>query len=83
MVVLRAGGVAAAIAAVLWLMLDSRLVSPEPAPGGMSASLGALALIFGTGSFIMAKGGRPERSPLLAGLAAGVGGYAIARLVLP
>jgi hypothetical protein len=78
----RSVGVAGAVAALLWLMLDSRIVTPTAPPAGVSGSLVALALIFGAGAFVMAKGGQPERVPLLAGLALGVGGYALARLVL-
>ena len=81
MAAVRAAGVAAAVAAVLWLMIDSRLVGDAPPPAGMPASLLVLATIFGLGAFVMAKGGQPERTPLLAGLAIGIGGYAIARLV--
>jgi len=77
---LRAIATAAAIGGLLWLMLDSGRVTPEPAPAGVSASLGALGFLFGLGAFVMQAGGRPERVPLLAGLAAGVGGYALLRL---
>ena len=69
------------VGAFLWLMLDSGKVSPDPAPAGMSASLGALGVLFGLGAVVMQLGGRPERAPLLAGLAAGVGGYAVVRLI--
>lgn len=79
---LRIVATAGAIGGVLWLMLDSGRVSPDPAPAGMSASLGALGLLFGLGAVVMQLGGRPERMPLLAGLSAGVGGYAILRLFL-
>ena len=77
---LRAIVTAAAIAGLLWLMLDSGKVTAEPAPTGVSASLGALGFLFGLGAVVMQAGGRPERVPLLAGLAAGVGGYALLRL---
>ncbi|MFN8543707.1 MAG: hypothetical protein U0807_05825 [Candidatus Binatia bacterium] len=79
--ILRAVAAALAAGGLLWLMLDSRLVSPEPPPPGLSAALGALGGLFGLGAVVMQLGGRPERAPLLAGLAAGVGGYAILRLV--
>ena len=69
------------VGALLWLMLDSGKVSPDPAPAGMSASLAALGVLFGLGAVVMQFGGRPERAPLLAGLAAGVGGYALLRVI--
>jgi hypothetical protein len=78
---LRVAGVAGAVVAVLWLMLDSGVSGAAAAPG-TSGSLAALAVIFALGAFVMTKGGQPERAPLLVGLAAGVGGYAIARLWL-
>jgi hypothetical protein len=78
----RVVGVAVSAATVLWLMLDSRLVSPEPGPRFMSLSLLGLAALFGAGAWAMAMGGRRERVPLLAGVAIGVGGYAVLRLVL-
>jgi hypothetical protein len=79
---IRVAGIASAVALALWLMLDSRLVSPEPGPRFLSLSLGGLAALFGVGAWAMAVGGRRERAPLLAGLAIGVGGYAVLRLVL-
>jgi DMSO reductase anchor subunit len=75
--ILATGG---AIGALLWLMLDSGRISPDPSPPGMSAALGTLGVLFGFGAVVMHLGGQPERMPLLAGLALGVGGYAIARL---
>lgn len=78
----RAAAVAAAVGVVLYLMLDSGLVTPEPAPRFTSLSLGGLGLLFGLGAWAMALGGQPERTPLLAGLAAGTGGYAFLRLFL-
>jgi hypothetical protein len=74
---------AAAAAAGLWLTLDSGLLTSEPAPRLVSVSLGALGLLFGLGAWATAVGGQPQRSPLLAGLAIGVGGYAVLRLLLP
>ncbi|HLK12311.1 MAG TPA: hypothetical protein VKW76_13105 [Candidatus Binatia bacterium] len=73
---------AGGIGALLYLMLDSGAVAPEPAPAVASLSLAVLALLFGVGAWAMRVGGQPERSPLLAGLALGVGGYALLRLVL-
>lgn len=81
--VVRALAVAIGVAAVLFVMLDSGAVSAEPVPAAMSVSLGVLAAIFAAGAWAMQVGGRPERAPLLAGLALGVGGYALVRLLLP
>jgi hypothetical protein len=80
--VARAALAAGLVAAVLYLMLDSGVVSPERAPAATSFALLALGLLFGVGAWAMSAGGRTERSPFLAGLAAGVGGYALARLVV-
>ena len=80
--VLGAAAAAGVTGALLYLMLDSRLVTPQAAPPAVSMSLGALGLLFGLGAWATAVGGQPSRSPLLAGLALGVGGYAILRLVL-
>lgn len=79
----RAIATAGAVAAVLYVMLDSRLVTPDRAAQLTSLPLGGLALLFGVGAWATSVGGQPEKSPLLAGLALGVGGYALARLVLP
>jgi hypothetical protein len=79
---LRAAVVACVVAALLWLMLDSGLVRPDRAPPVTSLSLAALAALFGVGAWALAATGQqPERVPLLAGLAIGVGGYALVRLV--
>ena len=78
----RTAGVAVGVAALLWLMLDSGLVSPERAAPLVSLSLGGLGVLFGVGAWAMTVGGSRERAPLLLGLAIGVGGYAILR-VLP
>lgn len=80
--VLRAAAVAAVTGGLLYLMLDSGLVTPERAARITSLSLGGLGLLFGFGAWVMSVGGQPERSPLLAGLGIGVGGYAIVRLFL-
>lgn len=81
--VLRALLVALGVTAVLFVMLDSGAVSADPIPGSMSVSLGVLAALFAAGAWGMQVGGRHERVPLLAGLAAGVGSYALLRLLLP
>ena len=57
---------------LLWLMLDSKLVTPEAAPAGTSLSLGGLAVVFGAGAWVMKVGRQPERVPMLTGLALGV-----------
>jgi hypothetical protein len=78
---LRALLVACAAASLLWLMLDSGAVTPERAAPLTSLSLGGLAGLFGVGAWALsATGQQPERVPLLAGLALGLGGYALARL---
>ncbi len=79
---LYAALVAGLTGAVLYVMLDSRLITPEPAAPGTSGALGALGVLFGLGAFATWIGGRPERTPFLAGLAVGVGGYALVRLAL-
>ena len=71
------------VAAVLFVMLDSGAMTPDPVPAAVSVSLGTLAALFGVGAWAMQVGGRPERAPLLAGLALGAGGYALLRLLLP
>ena len=76
----RVLGTAAAVAGLLYLMLDSGVVTSDPAPPLTSLSLGGLALLFGAGAWATAAVGQREKSPLLAGLALGVGGYALARL---
>ena len=73
---------AAGVAAVLWLMLDSGVMTPERAARATSAALVMLAALFGVGAWATSIGGQRERSPLLAGLALGVGGYALLRLVV-
>ncbi len=77
----RVGAVAGGAVAILYLMLDSGAVAHEPPPPGITFSLGALAVVFGAGSWVMWAGGQRERTPMLAGLALGVGGYALLRLI--
>ena len=79
----RVAAVAAAVAAVLWLSLDSGVGGTTPAPPLASSALVILALMFGAGAWAMIVTGRNERAPLLAGLAIGVGAYALVRLALP
>lgn len=73
--------IGSAVALVLWLMLDSGLVSEEPAPTVTSVSLGILAAVFALGGWGTWVVGQRKRSPLLVGFAAGAGVYALARLV--
>jgi hypothetical protein len=79
----RVAAIAAAAAAVLWASLDAGFGGTAPAPAVASVGLLILAALFGAGSWVMRIGGRPERAPLLAGLAIGAGAYAVARLTLP
>ena len=79
----RVAVIAGLVTAVLWASLDAGLGDTEPAPGAASAGLLVLAFLFGTGAWVMVLGGRRERAPLLAGLAIGVGAYALVRLTLP
>ena len=78
----RIGAIAAAVVGVLWAALDSGFGGLPPAPPAMSSGLLALGAVFGTASWVMWRGGQPERSPLLAGMAIGLAFYAIARLTL-
>ena len=78
----RSASVAVVVAGLLYLMLDSGAVAREKAPAVTSLSLGGIAVLFGVGGWAMKVGGQPERTPLLLGLAIGVGGYALLRLVL-
>lgn len=81
MVAARVLATAAAVAALVWLMLDSRVVTPDRAPAMTSVSLGGLALLFGVGAWAMTVGGERSKSPLLAGLSLGLGAYALARIL--
>ena len=69
--------IAVAVAAVLWLALDSGRMTADPAPPGTSAALGMLALVFGVGAVVMRAGGQAQRVPLLVGVALGTGAYAL------
>ena len=79
---LRAGGLAAVVGGILFVMLDSSAVNAEPTPWYFSVSLGGLGLLFGIGAWATLAVGQSERSPMLAGLAIGVVGYALLRLIL-
>jgi hypothetical protein len=78
----RVAAITSAVIAVLWLCLDSGM-GDAPAPAGTSVALLLLSAVFGIGTWVMQAGGRPERVPLLAGLAIGAGVYALVRLTLP
>lgn len=82
LVTARVLATAAVVVGLLYLMLDSGLVSPGRAPALTSLSLGGLAMLFGIGAWATAVGGDRAKSPLLVGLALGLGGYALARVVL-
>ena len=73
---------AAAAVLLFWLAFDSRILTAEPPPPGLSAALGVLGGIFGLGAVVMPRGGQPERVPLLAGMSAGLVGYAVVRVYL-
>jgi len=79
----RVAATAGLAVAILWVSLDAGLGDTEPAPRIASAGLLVLAVLFGAGAGAMQVGGRRERAPLLAGLAIGVGAYALVRLTLP
>jgi len=71
--------VAAAIASLLYLSLDSGRFAP-PAERAFSMPLVGLGVIFAGGAWAASKSGYPRRAPLFAGLALGIGGYALVRL---
>ncbi len=73
--------VAGAIAGLLYLSLDSGRFAP-PAERAFSMPLLGLGAIFGGGAWAASKSGYPERAPFFAGLAVGVGGYALVRLFI-
>ena len=79
----RVAAIAAAVVAVLYTRFDSGWFPGIDAPIAISLGLLALAVVFGCAAWVMQKGGRPERAPLMAGLSIGAGGYAVARLLLP
>src|SRR4029077_3504914 len=53
MLPIRSVVIAVAVAAVLWLALDSGRFTTEPAQPGTSAALGMLAAVFGVGALVM------------------------------
>jgi hypothetical protein len=77
----RVLGIAAAVGVVLYVMLDSGVVRPEGTPRVMSVTLIVLALVFTLGTWTARFSAQPQRQPMLAGLAVGLAGYAILRLL--
>jgi len=73
-------GVAAAVGAVLYVMLDSGVVRPEGTPRVISVALIVLAVVFTLGTWTASFGAQKSKQPMLAGLAIGLAGYAILRL---
>ena len=73
--------VAGAIAGLLYLSLDSGRFAP-PAERAFSMPLVGLGAIFAGAAWAASKSGYPERVPFFAGLAVGVGGYALVRLFI-
>lgn len=73
--------VAGAAVSVLYLMLDSGVVRSEAAPRIVSVGLLVLTVIFGVGGWTASISGEAGRSSALAGLAIGVGGYAVFRVI--
>ena len=73
---------AGVVAGLLYWRLDSGLVMAEPAPRLVSVPLGGLALLFALGAWAASFKGQPRRAPFFAGLALGVGGYAILRALM-
>ena len=78
----RAYAVAGAVAAILYVMLDSGVLRPGASPRVLSVALLVLAGIFGVGTWTASMSRQQSRSATLAGLAVGVAGYAILRLFL-
>ena len=76
----RVLGVAAAVGAVLYVMLDSGVVRPEGTPRVISVALIVLAVVFTLGTWTASFGAQKSKQPMLAGLAIGLAGYAILRL---
>ena len=79
---LIAGAVAAAVAVLLYARLDAGIFSSDPTPHAVSLPLGGLAVLFGLGAWAAGYKGQPTRAPFMAGLALGVGGYALLRVFL-
>jgi hypothetical protein len=80
--VLVAAAVAAVIAGLLYVNLDSGKVSPEPAARLFSLPLLGLAAIFGVRAWTESLRPGSRLTAFFAGLALGAGGYGIVRLLL-
>ena len=76
----RIAGIAAAVGAVLYVMLDSGVMRPEGPPKVISVTLIVLALVFTLGAWTAGFGGQPERRPMMVGLALGLASYGVLRL---
>src|SRR5436190_6000882 len=74
--------VAVVVAGLLWLNLDSGLVGPEPAARIFSMPLLGLAAIFGVRAWTETQQSTPRWTSFFAGLALGVGGYGVLRLLI-
>jgi len=79
--VLIAVAVAVAVGLLLYGRLDAGIFTNEPTPRAVSLALGGLAVLFGLGAWAAALGGQRKRAPFMAGLALGVGGYALLRVL--
>lgn len=79
MAALRALGVAALAMLVLYVAFDA---GATPAAPGTTPALLGMAVLFGVGAWAFGVGGRAERSPAMAGLAAGLALYAALRVFL-
>jgi len=77
--ILRGLGVTVAVMVVLYVALDAGVA---PAAPGTSVALAGLALLFGVGAWAFGAAGQGERSPGMAGLAAGLGLYAVLRMLV-
>jgi len=80
--VLIAVAVAVAVGVLLYGRLDAGLFTADPTPRAVSLPLGGLAVLFGLGAWAATVKGQPTRAPFMAGLALGVGGYALLRVLL-
>jgi len=81
MKVVVAALMACGVAGLLYLSLDSGTFSP-PAERLFSLPLLGLAAIFGASAWAASMSYYPKRAPLMAGLSAGIGVYAVVRLLL-
>jgi hypothetical protein len=79
---LVAVAVAAVVATLLWLNLDSGRMTSEPASRLFSMPLIGLAAIFGVRAWTESQSPEPRWTAFFVGLAVGVGGYGLVRLVL-